>query len=70
MNSIFRSLKQFQGRVAVPPDSACSTMMLSDAADMQTGSGPFSLRLAPNVMYGYVDVYLKTSGPGLQGKQS
>jgi hypothetical protein len=43
-------------------------MMLSDAPDIQTGSGPFSLRLAPNAMYGFVEVYLKTSGPGIQGK--
>ncbi len=61
---------QFQGHGAVPPESACKSLKLSDAVDFQTGSGPFSLRLAPNVMYGYVEVYLKTSSPGFKGQQS
>ncbi len=59
---------QFQGHRL--PVMDCETLKLGNAVDFLTGSGPFSLRLAPNVMYGYVEVYLKTSGPGFQGQQS
>ncbi len=49
---------------------ACETLTLGNAVDFQTGSGPFSLTVAPNMMNGYVEVTLKTSGPGFQGKQT
>jgi hypothetical protein len=50
-------------------NTACETLKLGNAVNFQTGSGPFSLVVAPNMMYGYVEVTLKTSGTGFQGKQ-
>ena len=66
---IFHRL-QFQGYSSGPPKGVCGTLKPGHGVDFQSGSGPFSLILAPKVKDGFIEVVLKSSGVTFKGKRS